>query len=58
MNKYQFIVKPRIDLIERMYQDHGYTVEEICMRLRYPEQAVKLIIERHQLQHGTKSWRY
>ena len=57
MSKYQFAVRPRIDLIERMYRDHGYTVEEICMRLRYPESAVKAIIEKYNIPYGTKSWR-
>lgn len=58
MSKYQLAVMPRIDLIKRMYQDNGYTVEEICMRLRYPEEAVKHIIKNNSLQQGTKSWRY
>ena len=58
MNKYQFIVKPRVDLITRMYQDHGFTVDDICLRLRYPEQTVKNVIETHNLTPGEKSWRY
>ena len=58
MSKYQFTVVPRVDLITRMYQDHGFDIEEICIRLRYPEQTVKNIVEKHNLQHGKKSWRY
>ena len=58
MSKYQFTVKPNINLVTRMYQDHGYNVDEICSRLRYPEEAVENIIKKYNLQYGTKSWRY
>ena len=58
MSKYQFTVRPRVDLITRMYQDHGFNVDEICLRLRYPKEAVENIIKRYNLQYGTKSWRY
>lgn len=58
MSKYQFTVVPKMELITRMYQDHGYNVEEICLRLRYPRETVITIIEKNNLQHGEKSWRY
>jgi hypothetical protein len=45
-------------LVTRMYQDHGFDVGEICLRLRYPEETVKNIIKKYNLQHGEKSWRY
>lgn len=48
--------KLNINLLIRMYQDHGYTVEDICMRLRYPIELVKATIKYHNLEHG-KSWR-
>lgn len=41
-----------------MYQDHGFDVEEICFRLRYPEETVKNIIQKYNLINGKKSWRY
>lgn len=58
MSKYHFAVKLNPNIIARMYQDHGYTVEEICDRLRYPIELVKEVIKRNNLQHGKKSWRY
>ena len=58
MSKYHFTVKPRIDLVTRMYQDHGFDIDEICLRLRYPEDTVKNIITKYNLDHGEKSWRY
>ena len=58
MSKYHFTIKPRLDLIQRMYQDHGYDVDEICLRLRYPPEIVEEIIKKNNLLHGTKSWRY
>jgi len=33
-----------------MYYDHGYTVEQIHQRLRYPEDVIRLIIEKHKNQ--------
>lgn len=48
--------KININLIIRMYQDHGYTVEDICMRLRYPADSVTAAIEYYKLEYG-KSWR-
>jgi hypothetical protein len=58
MSKYQFEIKLNPDIISRMYQDHGYTVEEISLRLRYPEPIVEELIKRYDLKHGEKSWRY
>lgn len=58
MIKYQFTSKPNAYLVSRMYQDHGYTIQEICLRLRYPEEAVEFLIKKYNLKHGEKSWRY
>lgn len=58
MSKYHFTIKPNFDLIQRMYQDHGYDVDEISVRLIYPVEIVKEIIKKNNLSHGTKSWRY
>jgi hypothetical protein len=58
MSKYDFTIKPRVDLVTRMYQDHGYDLDEICLRLRYPVQIVEEIIKKNNLTHGRKSWRY
>jgi hypothetical protein len=58
MSKYVASDKTKIDLITRMYQDHGYTVDEICSRLRYSEELVLHIIKKCNLQPGNKSWRY
>jgi hypothetical protein len=58
MSKYQIEIKLNPDIISRMHQEHGYTAEEICLRLRYPEPMVQEIIKRYNLKHGEKSWRY
>jgi hypothetical protein len=58
LSKYLFTAKDRINLVKRMYQDHGFDIEEICLRLRYSEETVKQIIEKYKLIHGEKSWRY
>ncbi len=36
--------KINIDLVKRMYQNHYYTVDDICMRLRYPKELVEKAI--------------
>ena len=58
MSKYEFTVQANAYIVSRMYTDHGYTVEEICFRLRYPPDAVETIIKKFNLEHGKKSWRY
>ena len=58
MSKYQSNVQIKLDLVTRMYQDHGFTVDEICLRLRYSEEMVEAIIRKLDLKHGEKSWRY
>jgi hypothetical protein len=44
--------KLNINLITRMYCDHAYSVEDICLRLRYPQPAVHAVIEYHKLEHS------
>jgi hypothetical protein len=58
MSKYEFAIQANAYIVSRMYQDHGYSVEEICLRLRYPAEAVELVIKKFNLEHGEKSWRY
>ena len=58
MSKYQFTAKDRINLVKRMYQDHGYDVDEICQRLRYSPEMIENIVKKYNLKHGEKSWRY
>jgi len=55
MSKYEFTVKANAYIVSRMYQDHGFTVEEICLRLRYSPEAVELIIKEFNLEYGEKS---
>lgn len=58
MSKYELTIQANAYIVSRMYQDHGYTIEEICLRLRYPQHAVETIVEKFKLEHGEKSWRY
>jgi len=58
MSKYQTTTRLNLALVTRMYQDHGYTIEEICSRLRYPETLVEAFIKKYNLKHGKKQWSY
>lgn len=51
-------METRINLVTRMYQDHGFDIDDICLRLRYPKETVEYIIKKYNLNHGEKSWRY
>lgn len=51
-------VSLRVDLVTRMYQDHGFEIEEIHLRLRYPIDMIEKTIEKYELQRGKKTWRY
>lgn len=44
--------KLNINLIIRMYCDHAYSVEDICLRLRYPTEAVQSVVEKYGLENG------
>ena len=55
MSKYQSTVEFRVNLITRMYQDHGYNIDEIVLRLRYTRESVEAIIKKCNLNHGKKS---
>lgn len=44
--------KLNINLIIRMYYDHTYSVEDICLRLRYPTKAVELVVKKYGLENG------
>jgi hypothetical protein len=37
-----------IELILRMYYEHGYTVDQIHERLRHSKELVELIIKNHE----------
>jgi hypothetical protein len=39
--------KVNINLIIRMYQDHHYSVADICQRLRYSPDIVEAVIARY-----------
>ena len=52
--KYKFTFQDRVDLVTRMYQDHGYTVDDIVLRLRYPKELVEHIVSKFNLKLGTK----
>jgi hypothetical protein len=54
MSKYHSTVEFRVNLITRMYQDHGYDIDDIVLRLRYPRELVETIIEKYNLNHGKK----
>lgn len=47
MNKH----KVNTNLVIRMYFDHNYSIEDICLRLRYPYDLVKTIVERHSMKN-------
>jgi hypothetical protein len=44
--------KLNINLIIRMYCDHAYSVEAICLRLRYPTEAVNSVVKKYRLEYG------
>ncbi len=49
--------KINVNLIARMYRDHGFEIEDIHLRLRYPEATIKMVIEKYKLvQSKTKSF--
>ena len=39
------------NLIIRMYFDHNYSIDDICLRLRYSYDVVKTIVERHSMKN-------
>jgi hypothetical protein len=39
--------KVNINLIVRMYRDHHYSVDDICLRLRYDPNIVQAVIKRY-----------
>ena len=48
--KYTF--KANAVLVVRMYFEHSYSAENICLNLRYNIDEVKRIIERHKIENG------
>ncbi len=48
--KYTF--RPNVGLVVRMYFDHEYSVQDICLRLRYDVDHVNHIIERYKKENG------
>lgn len=47
MNQYTVNSK----LVIRMYFDHNYSIEDICLRLRYPQNLVRAIVERYRIEN-------
>lgn len=47
MNKETF--EANIELVLRMYYDHNYTIDDICVRLRYDPTQVQEIVENYRL---------
>ena len=48
--KYTF--RANAGLVVRMYFDHNYSAEDICLRLRYDINNVSTIIERYKIENG------
>jgi hypothetical protein len=48
--KYTF--KANAGLVIRMYFEHNYSAEDICLRLRYDIDNVNHIIKRHKVENG------
>jgi hypothetical protein len=53
-NKVKYTSKANSGLVIRMHFEHNYSVQDICLRLRYPETVVEEIIIRH-LEENDKS---
>lgn len=47
--KYTF--RANVGLVVRMHFEHGYSVEDICLRLRYDINHVTNIIERYKIEN-------
>ena len=45
----QHTYKVNVVLVLRMFRDHNYSVDDICLRLRYPAEAVEAVLKYHQL---------
>jgi hypothetical protein len=43
------IFKVNVELVKRMYQDHNYSIQDICLRLRYSPESILAVIERYKL---------
>jgi hypothetical protein len=41
----KYVYKINVDLVKRMYVDHGYSVDDICLRLRYEADTVKQLVK-------------
>jgi hypothetical protein len=51
-NTVKYMFKANADLVIRMYFDHNYSVDDICLRLRYDIDDVNRIIERYKKENG------
>ena len=47
MIKYTF--KVNVNLVLRMFRDHNYSIDDICLRLRYTPEAVESVLRKHGL---------
>jgi len=46
-NAVKYTFKANIGLVIRMHFEHNYSIQDICMRLRYPQTIVEEIVKRH-----------
>jgi len=53
-NQVKYTFKANSGLVIRMHFEHNYSVQDICLRIRYPETVVEEIIIRH-LEKNDKS---
>jgi hypothetical protein len=51
-NTVKYMFKANANLVIRMYFDHNYSVDDICLRLRYDIDNVTSIIERYKKENG------
>ena len=45
----EYTFKVNVNLILRMFRDHNYSIDDICLRLRYTTEAVEYVLKKHGL---------
>lgn len=40
-----------VDLVIRMFRDHNYSIDDICLRLRYTPESVIFVLKKQGLYH-------
>lgn len=51
-NTVKYTFRANKSLVIRMHFEHNYSIEHICLNLRYNIDDVKHIIERHKVENG------